>query len=361
MAFSFHDLPRSRPSSSTAQEHGCDYSLLGIRGQRGSRQAPGETLRLPRLRPSRQHEPVPEGRPSLRLFALGSTSWEEATENTQVVRVSSVADVPSSSLTHSTQPVVFLGASPTSEPVLLSCQNQTRCLHKGFSSHAIFPKLSLTQRGRPSPNRNLFSPQEDPGEDAPWLSSFLRVAPHLFPGSQPHRSPMTALPILLLLVSIVEAQFVSGRENEEWRSSSLSSTWTSPCTVPSWRGRRLGSSVSKRSALSRRESAGGRSVQCATVAAGRLFESTRRRLATSGRFSLWMREQMLSIQEMQHSDWTRADSESLYKLFDTRKSWDEAQAFCRNYNAQLAIVDSPEKNRFVQGEEGKVGGRRQDS
>ncbi|MFH4979626.1 hypothetical protein AB6A40_006335 [Gnathostoma spinigerum] len=60
-------------------------------------------------------------------------------------------------------------------------------------------------------------------------------------------------------------------------------------------------------------------------------------------------ERMLTeFQDSVTYDWNRTDSGSLYKFYSTRKSWNAAQAQCQAFGAQLPIIDSDEKNNYIQ-------------
>ncbi|CAJ0581544.1 unnamed protein product, partial [Mesorhabditis spiculigera] len=48
-----------------------------------------------------------------------------------------------------------------------------------------------------------------------------------------------------------------------------------------------------------------------------------------------------------HDDWVNSDSGSKYKIFELRRSWDDATSTCKTYNARLAVIDGVEKNTFV--------------
>uniref|UniRef100_A0A1I7XPK9 C-type lectin domain-containing protein n=1 Tax=Heterorhabditis bacteriophora TaxID=37862 RepID=A0A1I7XPK9_HETBA len=53
------------------------------------------------------------------------------------------------------------------------------------------------------------------------------------------------------------------------------------------------------------------------------------------------------LQTAAHADWNRTDSGSLYRLFEERKNWDDAEAFCQSFDAHLAVVDNESKNGFI--------------
>ncbi|CAJ0957419.1 unnamed protein product, partial [Mesorhabditis belari] len=57
--------------------------------------------------------------------------------------------------------------------------------------------------------------------------------------------------------------------------------------------------------------------------------------------------QLRDLQLAVHDDWTKTDSGSKYKIFDTQKNWDEAMSTCKSYNAHLAMINNEDKNNFL--------------
>jgi len=57
--------------------------------------------------------------------------------------------------------------------------------------------------------------------------------------------------------------------------------------------------------------------------------------------------QLKNLRKSATIDWKRSDSGSLFKVFTDQRSWDDAQASCQSFNAQLAVIDTEHKNFYV--------------
>ncbi|EYC07196.1 hypothetical protein Y032_0071g520 [Ancylostoma ceylanicum] len=55
------------------------------------------------------------------------------------------------------------------------------------------------------------------------------------------------------------------------------------------------------------------------------------------------------LEQAAHSKWNATDSGSLYKLFEQRRSWSDADSHCQSFDARLAIIDSEAKNNYIKG------------
>ncbi|RCN27533.1 lectin C-type domain protein [Ancylostoma caninum] len=62
-----------------------------------------------------------------------------------------------------------------------------------------------------------------------------------------------------------------------------------------------------------------------------------------------LQSQVAGLEQAAHSKWNATDSGSLYKLFEQRKSWSEAERHCQSFEARLANIDSEAKNNYIKG------------
>ncbi|CAB07697.2 C-type lectin domain-containing protein [Caenorhabditis elegans] len=53
------------------------------------------------------------------------------------------------------------------------------------------------------------------------------------------------------------------------------------------------------------------------------------------------------LQSVLMKEWNTTESGSKYRLFEERKSWDNAERHCQGFGAHLAIIDNEAKNGFV--------------
>ncbi|KAJ1350741.1 hypothetical protein KIN20_006616 [Parelaphostrongylus tenuis] len=53
------------------------------------------------------------------------------------------------------------------------------------------------------------------------------------------------------------------------------------------------------------------------------------------------------LSQAAHSNWNSTDSGSLYKVFEQRKTWADAENYCQSFDSHLAVVDNEAKNNFI--------------
>uniref|UniRef100_A0A8R1I2J4 C-type lectin domain-containing protein n=1 Tax=Caenorhabditis japonica TaxID=281687 RepID=A0A8R1I2J4_CAEJA len=53
------------------------------------------------------------------------------------------------------------------------------------------------------------------------------------------------------------------------------------------------------------------------------------------------------LQSLMLKEWNVTESGSQYRLFEERKNWENAEAYCQGFGAHLAIIDNEVKNNFV--------------
>ncbi|VDN22883.1 unnamed protein product [Gongylonema pulchrum] len=46
-------------------------------------------------------------------------------------------------------------------------------------------------------------------------------------------------------------------------------------------------------------------------------------------------------------DWNRSDSGILYKIFTEKRNFDDAEAICKSFHSQLAVIESQHKNDYI--------------
>ncbi|KJH47455.1 hypothetical protein DICVIV_06442 [Dictyocaulus viviparus] len=57
--------------------------------------------------------------------------------------------------------------------------------------------------------------------------------------------------------------------------------------------------------------------------------------------------QVSGLEQAAHSNWNSTDSGSLYKLFEQRRTWSDAENYCQSFDSHLAVIDNEAKNDFV--------------
>ncbi|EPB80342.1 lectin C-type domain protein [Ancylostoma ceylanicum] len=62
-----------------------------------------------------------------------------------------------------------------------------------------------------------------------------------------------------------------------------------------------------------------------------------------------LQKKVAGLEQAAHTSWNATDSGSLYKLFEQRRSWSDAESHCQSFDAHLAVIDSEAKNNFIKG------------
>ncbi|CAJ0598015.1 unnamed protein product [Cylicocyclus nassatus] len=62
-----------------------------------------------------------------------------------------------------------------------------------------------------------------------------------------------------------------------------------------------------------------------------------------------LQKKVAGLAQAAHSEWNSTDSGSLYRVFEERRSWSDAENLCQTFDAHLAVIDNETKNNFVKG------------
>ncbi|KAL6725586.1 hypothetical protein Aduo_007627 [Ancylostoma duodenale] len=62
-----------------------------------------------------------------------------------------------------------------------------------------------------------------------------------------------------------------------------------------------------------------------------------------------LQSQVAGLEQTAHSKWNTTDSGSLYKLFEQRRSWSDAERHYQSFDAHLAVINNEAKNNYIKG------------
>ncbi|ETN77823.1 lectin C-type domain protein [Necator americanus] len=60
-----------------------------------------------------------------------------------------------------------------------------------------------------------------------------------------------------------------------------------------------------------------------------------------------LQKKVAALEQTAHADWNATDSGSLYKVFEQRRTWSDAENYCQSLDAHLAVIDNESKNNFI--------------